>query len=553
MRVLPVVERELRVAARRGGTHWGRMLWAAAAVSLFGLVFFLGAGDSNQELGKTLFVVLAGTFLVVCLLMGTVYTADSLSEERRQGTLGLLFLTDLRGYDVVLGKLVACSVGAVYGMAAIVPVLAIPLLLGGVSGGEFWRVVLVLVNTLFLSLSVGMWVSSFMRHSLAAMGMTLLVVFGVNVAGPLVGLGVAYHRGTPPPEAWLMPSVGYACVVAHEPFYATRTAEYCASVGIMHLGAWMVLALASWRAPRAWQEGVTEVGMTWRSRLARWLRGTDEAHARWRREALEINPCYWLGGRTWYKGWVVWAGLVGGVMLWLAGYWEWGNQWAGDEAVALMSVVGAHTVFRWWVAGEAVMALGPDRRSGALELVLCTPLGVREIVRGRLQGLRRQFMGPVGMLLMLDGVLLSMVLGQGAEWVDRRWWVSCYGGLVLVFVLDMVALSWLGMWWGLTCRQASRALLRSGLLVMGMPWLVLVLLLIWLVAGRVRLPEPEWAYLLGAYVGVNVMISVCGWQWARERLLGRMRVVVSEGTPAGGVRGRGTDAAPTATGREGGR
>ena len=29
-------------------------------------------------------------------------TADSLSAEKREGTLGLLFLTDLRGYDVVL-------------------------------------------------------------------------------------------------------------------------------------------------------------------------------------------------------------------------------------------------------------------------------------------------------------------------------------------------------------------------------------------------------------------------------------------------------------------
>ncbi|HQU46125.1 MAG TPA: hypothetical protein PK867_25150, partial [Pirellulales bacterium] len=41
-------------------------------------------------------------------------TADCISSERREGTLGLLFLTDLRGHDVVLGKLVVAGLGAFY-------------------------------------------------------------------------------------------------------------------------------------------------------------------------------------------------------------------------------------------------------------------------------------------------------------------------------------------------------------------------------------------------------------------------------------------------------
>ena len=36
--------------------------------------------------------------------------------------LGLLFLTDLRGHDIVLGKLAATSLRAVFGLVAIVPV-----------------------------------------------------------------------------------------------------------------------------------------------------------------------------------------------------------------------------------------------------------------------------------------------------------------------------------------------------------------------------------------------------------------------------------------------
>ena len=56
-----------------------------------------------------LFCILTGSAVFYCLLSGVWFTADCLSEEKREGTLGLLFLTDLKGYDVVLGKLVATS------------------------------------------------------------------------------------------------------------------------------------------------------------------------------------------------------------------------------------------------------------------------------------------------------------------------------------------------------------------------------------------------------------------------------------------------------------
>ena len=64
------------------------------------------------------------------LLSGLFLTSDCISEEKREGTLGLLFLTDLTGYDVVFGKLAATSLHVFYAMVAIFPVLAIPLLMG---------------------------------------------------------------------------------------------------------------------------------------------------------------------------------------------------------------------------------------------------------------------------------------------------------------------------------------------------------------------------------------------------------------------------------------
>ena len=69
----------------------------------------------RQLLAKVIFGGMGSLALLYCLASGRRSTADCLSEEKREGTLGLLFLTDLTGYDVVLGKLSATSVNAFYG------------------------------------------------------------------------------------------------------------------------------------------------------------------------------------------------------------------------------------------------------------------------------------------------------------------------------------------------------------------------------------------------------------------------------------------------------
>src|SRR5437867_8677681 len=156
MTFLPIVERELIEASRRRGTYRIRLLAATVGLGLGTLVLLSLREAPPTLLGIWLFRVLAVATYVYCLFMGVLRTADCLSEEKREGTLGLLFLTDLKGYDIVLGKLVATSINAFYGMLALFPLIAIPLLLGGVTLGEFGRVVMVSMNLLLFSLAVGM-------------------------------------------------------------------------------------------------------------------------------------------------------------------------------------------------------------------------------------------------------------------------------------------------------------------------------------------------------------------------------------------------------------
>ena len=166
MTFLPIVQRELRVAARRAATYWTRLAFALAGAGVVGmaLVFAAVSQTGGSRVGAGVFYFLSLMALGFSAFAGVFLTADCLSEEKREGTLGLLFLTDLKGYDVVAGKLLARSLSAGYGLLAVFPVLATTLAMGGVTAGEFWRMVLVLIDTLFLSLSAGMFVSTLSQY-----------------------------------------------------------------------------------------------------------------------------------------------------------------------------------------------------------------------------------------------------------------------------------------------------------------------------------------------------------------------------------------------------
>src|SRR2546430_17731102 len=99
MRFLPIVDRELRVTARRRSTYALRLLAAAAAFSIIlWLCLFPTQAQPPADLGKSLFTALSILAFAYCLLVGPFMTADCISSEKREGTLGLLFLTDLRGF-----------------------------------------------------------------------------------------------------------------------------------------------------------------------------------------------------------------------------------------------------------------------------------------------------------------------------------------------------------------------------------------------------------------------------------------------------------------------
>lgn len=256
MTFLPIAERELRVAARRPVTFWIRWAAALGCILLWGVLGLVNHHLSNSELSQLVFTAFGIIAFSFSLLCGVFLTSDCLSEEKREGTLGLLFLTDLKGFDVVAGKLMATSLHVIYALLAIFPIMAIPLLMGGVSPGEFWRSLLVLLVTLFWSLGIGMISSALHREARQSMGVTLLAILGMTGLLPALWWFNRILFRNQPYDFLLLPSPSFAFRASYDFCYRLSSGKegYWLSVGIIALVAAGSFLAAAVLLPRLWQD-----------------------------------------------------------------------------------------------------------------------------------------------------------------------------------------------------------------------------------------------------------------------------------------------------------
>ena len=185
MNTFPIVDRELRAASRRRITWWLRVV--SVILGLLMALLFINLSRQNPVF-QGLFAMRAVAVILAILagVSGCFLTADCISSERREGTLGLLFLTTLRSRDVILGKLTAAALNMTYGLLAVLPVLLLTILAGGVAAGEVVRYAIVILATLFLSLSLGLLVSTYTHHSTRAAMTTVITMLLITFLPVLV-------------------------------------------------------------------------------------------------------------------------------------------------------------------------------------------------------------------------------------------------------------------------------------------------------------------------------------------------------------------------------
>src|SRR5439155_26694177 len=118
------------------------------------------------------------------------------------------------------------------------------------------------------------------------------------------------------------------------------------------------------------------------------------------------NPVLWLTSRDRVKNWLAWIFLGAMGLPWMWGLIVYPSEWKVLTAYVWTSFI-LHLVLKLWLAGEAGRRFCLDRQSGGRELLLGTPLRLKEIVRGQMTSLLWQFAGPVAVVICVDLVFLS--------------------------------------------------------------------------------------------------------------------------------------------------
>jgi hypothetical protein len=552
MGLLSIIERELRTSARNRKTHLFRLAMAIVALLMLAWMIWLFGG--RKLTGLEIFVVFAWFGFAYCLLAGATWTADCLSEEKREGTLGLLFLTDLSGWQIVIGKLLASSLQSFYGLLAVLPVLALPLIMGGVQFGEFCRIALNWAATLGLSLAVGMFCSAISYgHRQAIMRahcLLLLIGFGF----PLISLWLRIS---------LQPPALVRAFQVLSPFSAQQMA-FASGIGLpsnhflqsqlavlaMTLG---FLGMASWILPRVWQDR-RDNGKIARPRR-RWSRFQIIGQGL-RRRMLEKNPIYWLAGRE-HLGtisFLILALLVSGIAGWVAGpaaTRTFGGQFQPFEGQLFAWILAGlllHSILLLRLSSISCHRLAEDRQSGALELLLATPLTEIKILRGLWRAFFHHLIPSAWAVLTIHLLCLCGVLalwdfmagGLGGVWktfqiVAGHHWsgAAVATGLpkeapvVLLFIFALalqllgtwVTLGWVGMWLALRVKKPRNAPRLTMALVLIPPWLIFSIVLkinFYFGFNQDELSLLNFCLMLGLVIGMpyNFLLSL----WARRKL-----------------------------------
>jgi hypothetical protein len=359
-------------------------------------------GDTAR-FGMVLFQVLTyWVQLPLVLFFSALSGASTVAREKDRRTFVLLLMTDLRNYEIVLGKLFGSLLQILLLLAGVVPLLGLLVLLGGISPEQVAQAALIMVAAALAAGSLGSLVALWREKTFPALALTVLflvlylcLVQGLAEVPILVSwLGRTGESG---PELlveswqkWLNPFLALQSVLEPMSDDAAAIAPAYGFAGAMVvlsvlLNAWAVLRLRVWNPsgePIMQREQPVEDDEIDRAK----------AHAApGPVRQVWANPILWREIRTRaYGRWPYLVKLAYFIVFGLICYYALqplATEGGRPPFLAARGLVPVGILSLLLVSAQAVTAITSERDTGALDLLLVTDLTPQEFIFGKLWGI----------------------------------------------------------------------------------------------------------------------------------------------------------------------
>jgi ABC-type transport system involved in multi-copper enzyme maturation permease subunit len=382
-------------------------------------------GDTAR-FGMLLFQIITLVQLSLLVFFAALTAASTVAREKDRRTFVLLLMTDLRNHEIVLGKLLGSLLQILLLLAGVFPVLALLLLLGGVSPEQVAQACLIMVATALAAGSLGSLVALWREKTFPTLALTVLfLVLYLCLVEALAYLPRLAERLSPgswfgalPVDTWctwldpfralgsiLQPTAAAESLIA--PAYGFTAAMLVLSV---LLNAWGILRLRVWNPsgePIMQREQPEDAEAEERDR-ARAHAAPGAVRGLW------ANPIVWREIRTRAYGRRPFlVKLAYGIVFALICYYALapffpalGGTGGRTAFFAARGLVPIGILSLLLVSAQAVTAITSERDTGALDLLLVTDLTPQEFIFGKLLGILynvKEFLIPPLLLVGLYG------------------------------------------------------------------------------------------------------------------------------------------------------
>jgi ABC-type Na+ efflux pump permease subunit len=342
----------------------------------------------NSRFGLLLFKLFTEVQLALILFFAALSAASAITQEKDRRTFILLLMTDLRSYEIVLGKLLGSLLQIVLLLVGMLPVLVLVMLLGGVGGGQVIQATLVLATTALAAGSVGSLIALWREKTFQALALTVLVI--VLYWCVVQALGVLPFAGVENWQKWLDPLRALESVLeprgldesAWVPAYGFASVMMLLSAGL----AWLGIARL-----RVWNPSGEPI-------MQREIPEEEEEKDRAKAHAAPgaerkvwTNPILWREMRTLaYGRRPLLVKIAYFIVLGLICYYAFAPLWRGEAAgqfAAAWGLLPVCILSLLLVSVQAVTAITSERDIRALDLLLVTDLSPNEFIFGKLWGI----------------------------------------------------------------------------------------------------------------------------------------------------------------------